>query len=49
MEITPEEIRGLRSLQKRIEKEEVLVIKTDKSGKLSITDREKTRKWENHT
>ena len=49
MEITPEEIRGLRSLQKRIEKEEVLVIKTDKSGKLSITDKEKTRKWENHT
>ena len=40
MEISLEERKGLRSLQKRIEKEELLIIKTDKSGKLSVTNRE---------
>ena len=43
-EISEEEVKGLESLQKRIEKEEILVIKTDKSGKLSITDRENYKK-----
>ena len=40
LEISEEEKRGLENLKKRIEKEEILVIKTDKSGKLSVTDRE---------
>ena len=40
LEISDEERRGLENLKKRIEKEEILVIKTDKSGKLSVTDRE---------
>ena len=40
IEISEEEKKGLESLKKRIEKEEILVIKTDKSGKLSVTDRE---------
>ena len=39
-EISEEERTGLENLKKRIEKEEILIIKTDKSGKLSVTDRE---------
>ena len=38
--ISKEEQKGLESIQRNIEKEELLVIKTDKSGKFSITDRE---------
>ena len=32
--LTPEEKDGLRSLQKQIKKHKILVLKTDKSGKL---------------
>ena len=39
--LTASEKKGLESLKKRIKKEEILVIKTDKSGKLSVTNREK--------
>ena len=38
--LTEEEQRGLRSLQKRIEKDDLVVMKTDKSGKMSITRKE---------
>ena len=39
--LTREEQRGLRKLQKRIRNHEILVIKTDKSGKLAVIDRDK--------
>ena len=39
--LTAEEKRGLDSLRKRIDKGELVIIKTDKSGKLSATTREK--------
>ena len=38
--LTEEEQRGLKRLQKRIEKEDLVVMKTDKSGKMSITRKE---------
>ena len=40
-DLTKEELRGLTSLKKRIKKGELVVMKTDKSGKFSITTREK--------
>ena len=39
--IAEDEKKGLRSLMKRIKDEEIVIIKTDKSGKLSVTNREK--------
>ena len=39
--LSKEEEKGLESLRKRIEKEEIVVMKTDKSGKFSITSRDK--------
>ena len=39
--LTDEEKKGLRTLQKRIKKGEIVALKTDKSGKFSIATREK--------
>ena len=39
--MTWEEKTGLRSLMKRVGKGEILVMRTDKSGKMSVTNREK--------
>ena len=39
--LTVEERKGLKSLMKRVKDEEIVIIKTDKSGKLSVTDRDK--------
>ena len=41
MNLSDGEKKGLDSLRKRIQNEEILVMKTDKSGKLSVTTREK--------
>ena len=41
MNLDVKEKKGLERLQKRIQDEEILVMKTDKSGKLSVTTREK--------
>ena len=38
--LTEEEEKGLKTLKKRIKDEEIIVMKTDKSGKFAITDRE---------
>ena len=40
MNITEEERMGLKRIQKRIKEGELIVMKTDKSGKMSVTDRE---------
>ena len=37
--LTREEQRGLRKLQKRIKNHEILVLKTDKLGKLAVINR----------
>ena len=34
----PEEIDGIKSLQKRIQKGEIIVAETDKSGKLCVLE-----------
>ena len=39
--MTREEKRGLKSLMKKMSKGEILIMKTDKSGKMSVTNREK--------
>ena len=39
--LTEEERRGLKSLMKRVKEEEIVIVKTDKSGKLSVTNRDK--------
>ena len=39
--LTPEEKVGLKSLQKRIKSEEIIVLKTDKSGRFIVTTPEK--------
>ena len=41
--LMPEEKRGLESLLKRIKKENLIIMKTDKSGKMSVTTEEKYR------
>ena len=41
MNLNVKEKKGLEILRKRIQDEEVLIMKTDKSGKLSVTSREK--------
>jgi hypothetical protein len=38
--LTEDESRGLKSLQKRIKNKEILILKTDKTGKLAVADRE---------
>ena len=38
--LSEQEKDGLRSLQKRMKEKEVVILKTDKSGKLCITSRE---------
>ena len=38
--LTETAIKGLKSIKKRIKDEEIIVLKTDKSGKFAITDRE---------
>ena len=38
--LTKDGEKGLKELQKRIKEGEILVIKTDKSGKLAVTDKE---------
>ena len=38
--LSEEEIEGLRSLQKRMKKQEIIIMKTDKSGKLCVASRE---------
>ena len=48
--LTPEEKDGLRSLQKRIKNHEIVVLKTDKSGKLCVVSMEEyIRMGEEHT
>ena len=42
--LTQEESIGLKSLQKRIASEELIVIKTDKSSKLAVTNQEEYKK-----
>ena len=42
--LTREEMRGLRKLRKRVQNNEILVLKTDKSGKLTVIDREQYTK-----
>ena len=39
--LTPEESQGLKSLQKKISKGELIVLKTDKSSKFAVTSQEK--------
>ena len=41
MNLTEEEKKGLKRIQKRIKDGDLIVMKTDKSGKLSVTTREK--------
>ena len=38
--LTEEEAEGLKSLQKCIKNKEIIIVKTDKSGKLAVTDKE---------
>ena len=38
--LTEEEEKGLRSLQKRMKNEDLVIMKTDKSGKMSVTKKE---------
>ena len=48
--LSEEEKGGMRSLQKRMREKEIILIKTDKSGKLCITTREEYMKMgEEHT
>ena len=42
--LTKEEKEGLESLQKRIQKKEIFVCKTDKSGKFCVVSQEEYRK-----
>ena len=42
--LSREERRGLETLQKRIKKDEIVVMKTDKSGKFSVTTKELYKK-----
>ena len=42
--LTEQESRGLKSLQERIKKEEIVVLKTDKSGKFVVTTPERYEK-----
>ena len=42
--LKPNEQRGLRKLQKRIKNHEILKLKTDKSGKLTVINREEYNK-----
>ena len=39
--LTAAEKRGLNKLKKRIDKDEIVIIKTDKSGKLGVISKEK--------
>ena len=48
--LTGEEEEGIKSLRKRIEEEDLIVMKTDKSGKFAVTNRENyERLGEAHT
>ena len=48
--LSEEEKDGLKSLQKRIKDKEIIILKSDKSGKLCISTREKyTKMGEKHT
>ena len=38
--LTEEEEKGLKTLQRRIQKEDIVIMKTDKSGKMSVTTKE---------
>ena len=39
--LSEEEQRGLKSLMKKIKEDKILIMKTDKSGKLAVTTKEK--------
>ena len=48
--LTGEEEEGIKSLRKRIDEEDLIIMKTDKSGKFAVTNREKyERLGEAHT
>ena len=48
--LSEEEKEGLKSLQKRIKEKEIIIMKTDKSGKMCICTREEYKKMgEKHT
>ena len=48
--LTEEEKEGLRSLQKRMKAKDLIILKTDKSGKLCVVSKEKyLRMGEEHT
>ena len=48
--LSEEEKDGLRSLQKRLREKEIIILKTDKSGKMCVTTREEYVKMgEEHT
>ena len=38
--LSPKEIRGLRKLRKRVQNKSIVVLKTDKSGKMTVMKRE---------
>ena len=38
--LTEEESRGLKTLQKRVKNKEIVVLKTDKTGKFCVADRD---------
>ena len=38
--LTPKEVRGLRKLRKRVKNKSIVVLKTDKSGKLTVMERD---------
>ena len=42
--LTEEEKEGLKSLQKRMKEKEIIILKTDKSGKMCVTTREEYEK-----
>ena len=48
--LTEDEKEGLRSLQKRIRENDIIIIKTDKSGKMAVISRDEYIKMgEEHT
>ena len=47
--LTRDEEEGLASVRKRIKNEEIIIMKTEKSGKFAVTGRETMKKWGNLT
>ena len=47
--LTEEEKEGLKSLQKRIKEKEIIILKTDKSGKMVVTSEKNIKGWERST